>query len=119
LTLIHLEGREYFVVLTFHQIVGDGWSVGIFLRELFISYHILSTGSGRAARSSHSIRGLARWQRGQLETKFKTQLVAGNDGWLIFLRWSCRRTASPPFVIPGVTQSFEFPMSRCRAQRRS
>jgi hypothetical protein len=65
---IHLHGREYFVVLTFHHIVGDGWSVGVFLRELFVSYLVLSTGSGASLpQLPMQYSDFARWQRRQLE----------------------------------------------------
>src|SRR5262249_28080583 len=43
-TLLRLEAAEHVVLLTLHHIVSDGWSMGIFLRELATVYDACSTG---------------------------------------------------------------------------
>jgi hypothetical protein len=43
-TLLHLGAEEHLLVLTMHHIVFDGWSRGIFYRELVTLYEAFSTG---------------------------------------------------------------------------
>ncbi|MFF2886147.1 amino acid adenylation domain-containing protein [Paenibacillus sp. NPDC057967] len=43
-TLIRLEDQEYQLILTMHHIVFDGWSLGVFIRELSSIYETLSSG---------------------------------------------------------------------------
>jgi amino acid adenylation domain-containing protein len=37
-TLLHLDKNEYILLLNMHHIISDGWSMGIFIRELSIFY---------------------------------------------------------------------------------
>ncbi len=45
-TLLRLGEREHVLLLTMHHIVSDGWSMGIFVRELMAFYRRFSTGEG-------------------------------------------------------------------------
>jgi acyl-CoA synthetase (AMP-forming)/AMP-acid ligase II/acyl carrier protein len=42
--LIRLDENEHLLILTFHQIVTDAWSLGIFFRELAVLYEAERTG---------------------------------------------------------------------------
>ncbi len=42
--LLHLAQEEYMLLLTMHHIVADGWSIGVFIRELTALYEAFSTG---------------------------------------------------------------------------
>jgi amino acid adenylation domain-containing protein/thioester reductase-like protein len=113
LTLIRLSGREYFVVVTFHHIVGDAWSVGVFLRELFVSYLIFSAGS-RSPLPHPQIQysEFARWQRRRLEgKKLKAQLAQLKQrlAGLPVLALPTDRPRPAVQSFRGATQSFEFP----------
>ncbi|MEH1828485.1 MAG: condensation domain-containing protein [Nostoc sp.] len=44
LTLLQLKAREYVLLLTIHHIIVDGWSQGVFLRELSVLYEAFSRG---------------------------------------------------------------------------
>ncbi|MEH1861773.1 MAG: amino acid adenylation domain-containing protein [Nostoc sp.] len=44
-TLLRLEPELYLLILTIHHIIIDGWSVGIFIKELSALYQAFSTGS--------------------------------------------------------------------------
>lgn len=76
LTLVRIHQSEYVVVLTYHHIVGDAWSVGVLLRELFGAYLSFWTGSGHPLPApSIQYADFARWQRRRLEgAKLKAQL---------------------------------------------
>ncbi|WP_414582892.1 SDR family NAD(P)-dependent oxidoreductase [Scytonema sp. PCC 10023] len=41
--LIHLEAAEYLLVVTTHHIIFDGWSMGVFIRELAANYQAFCT----------------------------------------------------------------------------
>lgn len=43
-TLMRLGNEEYVFLLNFHHIVSDGWSIGVFLRELAALYDAFSSG---------------------------------------------------------------------------
>jgi hypothetical protein len=44
-TLLHLRPREHVLLLNMHHIVSDGWSMGVFLRELTVLYRAYATGT--------------------------------------------------------------------------
>jgi amino acid adenylation domain-containing protein len=44
-TLLRLGEEEYVLLVTMHHIVSDGWSIGIFIRELSTLYEAFSTGA--------------------------------------------------------------------------
>jgi amino acid adenylation domain-containing protein/thioester reductase-like protein len=67
LTLIRMRERDYFGVITFHHIVGDAWSVGVFLRELLVAYLVQSGGSPPLPELAMQYSDFARWQRKHLE----------------------------------------------------
>ncbi len=43
-TLVRVEGREHLLLLSMHHIVSDGWSLGVFFRELSVLYESYSAG---------------------------------------------------------------------------
>ncbi|HXD33564.1 MAG TPA: amino acid adenylation domain-containing protein [Pyrinomonadaceae bacterium] len=43
-TLLRLADRDHFLLLTMHHIVSDGWSMGVFTRELSTVYQIIVDG---------------------------------------------------------------------------
>ncbi|MDZ8034015.1 amino acid adenylation domain-containing protein [Nostoc sp. DedSLP04] len=44
-TLLQLGKNEYLLLLTLHHIIFDGWSIGVFIRELTALYKAFSTGT--------------------------------------------------------------------------
>ncbi|MBD2300896.1 non-ribosomal peptide synthetase [Nostoc sp. FACHB-190] len=44
-TLLQLSENEYLLLLTLHHIIFDGWSMGVFIRELIALYTAFSTGT--------------------------------------------------------------------------
>jgi amino acid adenylation domain-containing protein/thioester reductase-like protein len=68
LTLVRLHADDHAMVLTFHHIVGDAWSVGVLLQELFVTYRALAGGSPcPLPPPAIQYSDFARWQRKQLE----------------------------------------------------
>ena len=53
-TLLRLDEEDYVFLLTMHHIVCDGWSMGVFFRELAALYTAFSWGSRRRCRSCRS-----------------------------------------------------------------
>ncbi len=43
-SLLHLDAREYVLLLTMHHIVFDGWSIGVFIQELSSLYQAFTQG---------------------------------------------------------------------------
>ena len=68
MTVLRLEGEEHVLLLTFHHIVSDGWSMGIFLRELTALYGAFCMG-GRSPLPELPIQyaNFAAWQRQWLQ----------------------------------------------------
>jgi hypothetical protein len=66
--IIRLENEEQVLVLNFHHLVTDGWSMGIFTRELDQLYACRSSGE-EAALDDPSIQmpDIARWQRERMQ----------------------------------------------------
>jgi amino acid adenylation domain-containing protein/non-ribosomal peptide synthase protein (TIGR01720 family) len=68
--LLRLEAEQHVLLLTVHHIVADGWSVGVFLRELAALYEVF-----RREQPSQlpdlpvQYADYALWQRGRLEGK--------------------------------------------------
>jgi amino acid adenylation domain-containing protein len=66
--LARLGDADHVLVLTCHHIVSDGWSLGVFVRELAVLYRAFS--EGRPAplpEPTLHYRDFARWQRGWLQ----------------------------------------------------
>jgi len=45
LALVKLGDEDHILLLTMHHIISDGWSIGVFMRELVICYNALTTGA--------------------------------------------------------------------------
>ncbi len=68
-TLLRLEEREHWLALTFHHIAADGWSMGVFLRELAALYAAPTgdgAGAARLAALPVQYADFALWQRAWL-----------------------------------------------------
>ncbi|NLX97237.1 MAG: amino acid adenylation domain-containing protein, partial [Rhodopirellula sp.] len=66
--LIRLSDREHIFVLTVHHIVSDGWSMGVFLRELAAVYGAFSEGRrSPLAELPFDYADFANWQREYLK----------------------------------------------------
>ena len=63
-TLIRLGSRQHIMLLTQHHIISDGWSIGIFFKELAALYHHFSDGApSPLSELAIQYRDFARWQR--------------------------------------------------------
>ncbi|RKH32449.1 non-ribosomal peptide synthetase, partial [Corallococcus sicarius] len=67
-TLVRLGEEEHLLLVTMHHIVSDGWSMGVFVRELAAFYAAFSTGSTPAlAPLPVQYADFATWQREWLQ----------------------------------------------------
>jgi amino acid adenylation domain-containing protein/non-ribosomal peptide synthase protein (TIGR01720 family) len=64
LKLLKLSGDEYILLVAMHHIVSDGWSMGIFIREICVCYAAFSSGQpSPLAESPIQYADFAVWQR--------------------------------------------------------
>ncbi|KAF3885893.1 MULTISPECIES: non-ribosomal peptide synthetase [Nostocales] len=75
-TLVRLRETEHVLLLTMHHIITDGWSMGVFARELATLYAAFSTGqSSPLSELPIQYRDFTVWQRHRLQGKLlQTQL---------------------------------------------
>ncbi len=68
--LLRLNSQEHILLLVMHHIISDGWSMGVFNRELAALYTALLTGQPpRLAELAIQYADYARWQRAWLQEK--------------------------------------------------
>ena len=112
-TLLRLGSREYMFLLTMHHIISDGWSLGVFFRELTELY--TAYGAGRRAslpQLSIQYADFAVWQRDWLSGRLLEDQI---DYWrnqlagLPVLQLPCDRTRPAIQMFRGGTLSFELP----------
>ena len=113
-TLLRIHEREHIFLLTMHHIVSDGWSIGVFMKELALLYAAFSTGqSSPLPEPPIQYADFTVWQREklqgeQLDTKlnyWKQQL--GNE--LAVLRLPTDRPRPAVATFTGTKQYFTFP----------
>ncbi|MFN2236119.1 MAG: amino acid adenylation domain-containing protein, partial [Anaerolineales bacterium] len=114
--LYRLSGKEHILLLTFHHIVTDGWSTGVFSHELAVLYEAFSTGKpSPLAELSIQYADFALWQRQHLQSEALEPLLS---------YWKQQLSDAPPLLeLPtdrprpavqsnkGRTQSFLLPLS--------
>ncbi|MBR8839548.1 MAG: amino acid adenylation domain-containing protein [Stigonema ocellatum SAG 48.90 = DSM 106950] len=72
-TLLHLGEEEHVFLLTMHHIITDGWSVGVFMRELATLYTAFSTNQpSPLPELPIQYADFAVWQRDRLQGEFLT-----------------------------------------------
>jgi hypothetical protein len=113
-TVLRLGAEEHVVFLTMHHIVADGWSMGVFVRELVALYEAFAAGrSSPLPELPIQYADFACWQRQWLQGKtlevqlayWKKQL--GNPGPPLLLPADRPRPAVQSFR--GARWSFTFP----------
>lgn len=76
-TLLQLDEEEYILLLVIHQIVFDGWSEGVLLRELGTLYEAFSTDKpSPLPELSIHYADFAVWQRQSLQGEFLDALLS-------------------------------------------
>ena len=105
--LVRLGPNEHLLLTTFHHIVSDGWSLGVYFRELDQLYRAFTTEPARPAQDVLPPLGLqyadfAAWQRDWLQGEVIEHFV----GW-----WRQQLAGAPPVL--------ELPADRPRPAVRS
>lgn len=76
-TLLYLGEQEHVLLVTIHQIVFDGWSEGVLLRELAALYEAFSTGNPSSLPELPvQYADFALWQRQSLQGELKDALLS-------------------------------------------
>ncbi|ARV58864.1 non-ribosomal peptide synthetase [Nostocales cyanobacterium HT-58-2] len=110
-TLLQVHSTEYILLLTMHHIVSDGWSIGVFIREIMTFYEAFCTGKvSSLPEPVIQYADFAIWQRQWLQgdileahlSYWKQQL--GNNLSILQLPTDYPRPAVQTFQ--GTTQSF-------------
>ncbi len=105
LTLLRLGAREHELLLSVHHIAADGWSMGIFFRELGELYRAFALGEEpELAPLAIQYGDFARWQRDRLQGERLRELV---DFWREQLAGAPTRLELPADHPRPVVQAFE------------
>ncbi|MBW4431911.1 MAG: condensation protein [Pelatocladus maniniholoensis HA4357-MV3] len=76
LTLLRFKNRQYVLLITIHHIIFDGWSQGVFIRELSILYEAFSSGKSSPLTDIHiQYADFAAWQRSWLQDEVLDTLL--------------------------------------------
>jgi acyl-CoA synthetase (AMP-forming)/AMP-acid ligase II len=82
--LVRLADRKHLLLISMHQVVCDGWSLGVFVEELVALYEALSTGvESPLAPPSIQYADFAHWQR---DWRSHPEIVAQLEYWREHLR---------------------------------
>jgi acyl-CoA synthetase (AMP-forming)/AMP-acid ligase II len=82
--LVRLAERKYLLLISMHQVVCDGWSLGVFVEELVTLYKALSTREeSPLAPPSIQYADFAHWQR---DWRSHPEIVAQLEYWREHLR---------------------------------
>ncbi|HSE18779.1 MAG TPA: amino acid adenylation domain-containing protein [Pyrinomonadaceae bacterium] len=94
--ILRLSADECVVSLSLHHAISDGWSGGVFIRELIGFYEAFSTGqSAPLPALTVQYADFAHWQRQQLQQDdFQSQLSY----------WRKQLSAAPPLELPARTR---------------
>jgi amino acid adenylation domain-containing protein/non-ribosomal peptide synthase protein (TIGR01720 family) len=77
--IIENAPAEFFLLVTMHHIVSDGWSIGIFIREVSFFYEAYSAGNNiDLAELTIQYPDFAEWQKQRLQPPFLQELI---DYW--------------------------------------
>ena len=88
--LLHLDSEEYILLLTLHHIVFDGWSIGVWLRELAALYEAFSTGKpSPLAELPIQYADFAVWQR---------EWLGGDRARIDLAYWKQQLEGAPPLL---------------------
>ena len=94
--LIRIAEDEHALLITMHHIISDGWSMGVFVRELSVLYGAFVRGEeDTLPELSVQYANYAVWQRKWMEGEIlrKQAEYAGKGRWQECRRcWNCRRT---------------------------
>jgi len=110
--LLRLDKAEHVLLLTIHNIIYDGWSLGVFMRELVVLYEAFSTGKpSPLPELPIQYADFAIWQREWLQRKVLTSQLAywkkQLGGELPVLELPTDRPRPPVQTYLGAKQSFE------------
>jgi amino acid adenylation domain-containing protein len=90
LGVLRLEPRDHIALFTLHHIVSDGWSVSLFLREVFLLYQAFSLGQpSPLPELPVQYVDYAVWQRGWLQG----EVLAEHRDW-----WRRQLAGAPPLL---------------------
>ena len=104
LKLLRLGEREHILLLTFHHIVADGWSVGVFNREFAALYEAYCEGREDPLEPlAVQYADFALWQRSWLD---EAALGHGLEYWKGQLSGSAERLELPTDRPPPAVQSY-------------
>ncbi|HEX6292324.1 MAG TPA: amino acid adenylation domain-containing protein, partial [Herpetosiphonaceae bacterium] len=115
-TLFCVDPHEHLLALTMHHIIADGWSLGIFIRELTLLYPAAIAGAEDAATSGIALPDLpiqyadyALWQRASIAGAHLDEQ----------LRYWTRQLADAPPILELPTDHPRPPMQTFRGARQS
>ncbi|HEV7398618.1 MAG TPA: amino acid adenylation domain-containing protein [Pyrinomonadaceae bacterium] len=121
-TLLHLDDESYWVLLTLHHIVADGWSMGVLIRETAALYQAFAQGEiSPLSELAIQYTDFTQWQREWLQGErleeqldyWKQQLADAPP-----LRLPTKSLRSTPSTLAGATLNFTIPRTLSDAVKR-
>ena len=90
--LLRVSPQDHVLLLTMHHIISDGWSMGVFLRELAVLYPVLRVGSrSPLPELRFQVADISAWQRNLLKgARFEQSLSY----------WKTQLTGCKPLELP-------------------
>ncbi|KPV61396.1 hypothetical protein QJ48_00270 [Paenibacillus sp. A3] len=102
--LLKKSGDEHVALFTFHHLIADGWSMGVFIQELERIYSALVRQESWALPDPVAFRDYAAWQRNKLDQPESREAAA------YWAALSDRRL--PVLELPSLTRGTSVPTSR-------
>jgi|GEM_PF-397272 len=104
ISLLKKSGDEHIALFTFHHLIADGWSMGVFIQELERIYSALVRQESWALPAPAAFRDYAAWQRQKLEQPESREAAA------YWAALSDRRL--PVLELPSLRRGTSVPTSR-------
>jgi amino acid adenylation domain-containing protein len=117
--LLRVADDDRLLAVTMHHIVSDGWSLGVFRRELFEAYRRLVSGSPAALPElALQYADVARWMRGHADVNAVDHWRRHVAGAAWVLELPTDRTRPPVQTYAGARERFTLPAATVEAIAR-
>ncbi|MBW4602159.1 MAG: amino acid adenylation domain-containing protein [Calothrix sp. FI2-JRJ7] len=67
--ILQLDNKNYQLIVTLHHIIADGWSIGVFIKELAALYEAFSVGKPSPSELPIQYRDFVNWQQKWLDSE--------------------------------------------------
>lgn len=112
-SLLQLASQDYLLIVVIHHIISDGWSMGVFVKELLALYDAISQGNpSPLSELPFQYGDFTQWQRERLQGQYLDKLLNywknRLSGKLPLLQLPTDHPRPPRQNFRGATQTFTF-----------